>query len=192
MVTINSNFIGNFKLGDNICFNLAVLKTLYDCRAAGNAQQRLHLQKPIIVLNTSIIEAVLCDFHDRVRTFTREGVANLAADVVAYIQGKQIDELEKYIASARKHDFFDQRDSAFYDSLDELRKLRNRVHIQNKKGHFEPDDQVAFNAARLVLSERALEVVLRTMARKFPRPQHNFVQPFELPWNAHFPQIILP
>lgn len=187
MVTINSSFIGNFKLGDNICFNLAILRTLYNYRAAGNAQQRLHLQKLIIVLNTSIIEAVLCDFHDRVKTFTREGVANLAADVIAYIQGKQIDELEKYIASARKHDFFDQNDTAFYDRLDELRKIRNRVHIQNKKNHFEPDDNVAFSAARLTLSEQALELVMRTMARKYPRPQHNFVQDFELPWNAHFP-----
>jgi hypothetical protein len=73
VVTINSSFIGNFKLGDNICFNLKVLKTLYDYRAAGTAQQKLHLQKPLIVLNTSIIEAVLCDFHDRVKTFTSGG-----------------------------------------------------------------------------------------------------------------------
>jgi hypothetical protein len=84
VVTIKSNFIGNFKVGDNICFNLKILKTLYDCRLAGNAEQRSHLRKPIIVLNVSIIEAVLYDFHDRVKTFTREGVANLSATVIAY------------------------------------------------------------------------------------------------------------
>lgn len=64
--------------------------------------------------------------------------------------------------------------------------MRNRVHIQNTKGYFEPDDDVAFNDARLTLSERALELVMRTMAKKYARPQHNFVQDFELPWNAHF------
>lgn len=186
MVTINSSFIGNFKLGDNICFNLKVLKTLYEYRAAGNTEQKSHLRKPIILLNVSIIEAVLYDFHARVKTFTREGVANLSATVIAYIQGKQIDELQRYIASAKKHDFFDQKDKKFYDKLDELRKMRNRVHIQNTKGQLEPDDEAAFSSARLTLSERALELVMRTMARKYPRPQHNFVQDFELPWNAYY------
>ncbi|HMJ24352.1 MAG TPA: hypothetical protein VK475_00910 [Pyrinomonadaceae bacterium] len=186
MVTINSNFIGNFKLGDNICFNLAVLKTLYDFRAAGNALQRRHLQKPIIVMNVSIIEAVLYDFHLRVKTFTSEGVANLQATVIDYIRGKKIDELERYIASAKKHDLFDEGDSGFYDALDELRKIRNRLHIQNTKKHFEPDDSTAFSDARLKLSEQAVEHVIRRMARKYPRPQHNFVKDFVLPWETHF------
>jgi hypothetical protein len=186
MVTINSSFIGNFKLGDNICFNLSILKTLYDYRAAGNPVQRRHLQKPIIVMNVSIIEAVLYDLHVRVKTFTSEGVANLKAAVIEYIRGKKIDELERYIASAKKHDLFDQGDSGFYEALNDLRKLRNRVHIQNTKKHFEPDDVTAFSEARLTLSEQALEHVMRTMARKYPRPQHKFVSDFVLPWQAHF------
>ena len=186
MVTINSNFIGNFKLGDNICFNLAIRKTLYDLRFAGNPLQRRHLQKPIIVMNVSIIEAVLYDFHLRVKTFTSEGVANLQASVIDYIRGKKIDELERYIASAKKHDLFDERESGFYDALDDLRKIRNRLHIQNTKNHFEADDHAAFSEARLTLSEQAIEHVMRTMAKKYPRPQHNFVKNFELPWDAHF------
>src|SRR5262245_2926658 len=187
MVTINSSFIGNFKLGDNICFNLKILKTLYEYRAAANAQKRLHLRKPIILLNVSVIEAVLHDFHGRVRTHTLEGVANLSDAVIAIIRGKKIDELEKYIASAKRHDFFDQSDTSFYETLDDLRKLRNRVHIQNTKHHFEPDDPVAFSEGRLVLSERVLELVMRTMAKKFARPNHNFVEDFTLPWDPHFP-----
>lgn len=186
MVTINSNFMGNFKLGDNICFNLAILKTLYDLRATGNPLQRRHLQKPIIVMNVSIIEAVLYDLHLRVKTFTSEGVANLQATVIQYIRGKKIDELERYIASAKKHDLFDQSESGFYDGLDDLRKIRNRLHIQNTRKHFEPDDVTAFSEARLTLSEQALEHVMRTMARKYSRPQHNFVKDFVLPWQAHF------
>lgn len=187
MVTINSSFMGDFKLGDNICYNLKVLRTLYHLRRLGDARQRLHLRKPIIVLNVSIIEAVLYDFHKRIRTFTYEGVANLSANAIAYIQGKRIDELERYIASAKKHDFFDQGQTDFYDALDELRKIRNRVHIQNTKQHFEPDDHAAFSEPRLTLSERCLELVMRTMAKKYARPKHNFVADFELPWDAHFP-----
>jgi hypothetical protein len=132
MVTINSNFIGNFKLGDNICFNLKILKTLYDYRKAVNAQKKSHLRKPIILLNVSVIEAVLHDFHGRVRTHTLEGVANLSDTVVAYIRGKKIDELEKYIVSAQRHDFFDQTNTSFYESLDDLRKLRNRCIFKTR------------------------------------------------------------
>lgn len=76
-VVIDSGFIGDFKLGDNICFNLGILKTLYALREAGTRQEKLHLQKPIILLNVSIIEAVLCDFHGRIQSFTKEGVSNL-------------------------------------------------------------------------------------------------------------------
>lgn len=74
----------------------------------------------------------------------------------------------------------------FYDTLDELRKIRNRVHIQNTKRHFELDDQVAFER-RLTLSEQALELVMQTMAIKCARPQHNFARDFKLPWSADFP-----
>lgn len=191
MVTIKSNFMGNFKLGDNICFNLAILKTLYDFRAGGNPLQKRHLQKPITVMNVSIIEAVLYDLHLRVKTFTSEGVANIQSTVIEYIRGKKIDELERYIASAKKHDLFDQGDSGFYEALDDLRKIRNRLHIQNTKGHFEPDDVTAFSEARLKLSEQAVEHVMRTMARKYARPQHHFVKDFILPWPPHFEDVPL-
>jgi iron complex transport system substrate-binding protein len=34
---------------------------------------------------------------------------------------------------------------------------------------------------------RALERVMRTMAQKYPRPHHKFVDDFILPWKRHFP-----
>ncbi|MBM7048373.1 hypothetical protein [Rhizobium lusitanum] len=183
MVIYESKFIGDFKLGDNIVFNLRVLKTLYAFRAQGNPAQKRYLQKPITLLNISIIEATLYDFHLRIKSFTREGVG-LPQKMLDAIRGKQIDEFEKYIASAKKNDFFELKDTDFYDKLDELRKLRNRVHIQNTKNHFERDDSQAFSEARMVLSEQALEQVIKTLAEKHPR-DHKYVQKFELPWDSH-------
>ncbi len=185
MVTYESKFIGDFKLGDNIVFNLSVLKSLYELRANGSAVHKRHLQKPITLLNISIIEALLYDFHLRLTTFTREAIS-ISQDVLDAIRSKKIDEFEKYIASAKKNDFFDLKDTVFYDKLDELRKLRNRFHIQNTKKHFEKDDVQAFNEARMILSEQALEEVIRTLARKYARP-HSFVANFNLPWDTHFP-----
>lgn len=183
MVVYESNFIGDFKLGDNVVFNLSILKSLYKYRVEGNPAQKRYLQKPITLLNISIIEALLYDFHFRIKSFTREGVG-LPQKMIDAIRGKQIVEFEKYIASARKNDFFDLKDTVFYDKLDELRKLRNRVHIQNTKNHFEKDDSQAFSEARMLLSEQALEQVIKTLAEKHPR-NSEYVQKFDLPWDSH-------
>jgi hypothetical protein len=185
---VSSCFILSFKLGDNINHNLRVLALLYDYYDREDHDGKNLLCKPIIILLVSIIEAVLHDFHSRIRWLTYEGIANLSHEVIEYIRGKKIDELEKYIVSARKHDLFDRQDGAFYDLLDELRRLRNRVHIQNIKGDFAPDDYNAFNDFRKRQAERGLELTMKTMAAKYPRPEHvhGHVANFNLPWPPHF------
>jgi len=189
MFTVSSGFIADFKLGDNINHNLSVLALLYRYYNEEDGTGKRLLRKPIIILLVSIIEAVLHDFHSRIRKFTYEGVVNLPYEIIEYVRSKKTkDELEKYIASARKHDLFVSEDVAFYDLLDELRRLRNRVHIQNTKRDFEPDDYNAFNEARRVKAEQALERTMKTMAAKYPRPAHarGYVADFKLPWAAHF------
>ena len=185
MFMVDSSFIGSFKLGDNINHNVRVLALLYQHFEAANAHERRLLCKPITLTLVSITEAMLHDLHMRIQTFTIEGVLNIPAEIAAYVRGKRIDELEKYIASARKHDFFDMKDSTFYERLDELRRLRNRIHIQNTKGDFEPDEYNAFTEARKTLAEKVLEKTAKTMATKYPRDKH-FVEDFEFPWNEHF------
>src|SRR5262249_40115729 len=108
------------------------------------------------------------------------------------IRGKNLkDELEKYIASAKKHNLFASAGAEFYELLDELRRLRNRVHIQNTKGHFAPDDAAAFNVSKKEKAEQALEKTLKILAAKSPRPPHaqGHVADFKLPWDAHFPNM---
>ena len=186
MVTIQSRFIGDFKLGDNIAHNLEILDLLYFGYNEADAHQKRLLCKPIIILLISIIEAILHDLHMRINLFTLEGVQNISASVAQAVRLKKIDDFEKYIASAKKRDFFDEADKGFYGELDELRRLRNRIHIQNEKNDFEPNEYTAFREARKLQAERALEKVMRTMARKYAR-EHDYVKAFELPWNAHYP-----
>jgi len=186
MTIIESKFIGDFKLGDNINYNLDILDTLYVFFENAEDDEKGHLCKPIILLIASIIEAVLYDLHMRVKLFTAEGVRNLGAAIVDTIKLKKIDDFEKYIASARKHDLFDQADTEFYKRLDDLRRLRNRIHIQNNKKDFARDESAVFTIKRKKMAERALEKTLRTMAAKFAR-DHDYVKAFTLPWEAHFP-----
>lgn len=54
-----------------------------------------------------------------------------------------------------------------YDALDELRRLRNRVHIQNEQNDFERDDSAAFfTSERKLRAEKALEKTIKALAQK--------------------------
>jgi len=189
MFTVHCNFIGDFKLGDNINYNLKSLSKLYTYYAKETQADRGYLRKPIILILVSVTEAVLHDFHGRIREFTWEGVKNIPGSVMTYIQElTKIDKFEQYIDSARKHDFFDVKDTVFYDDMHELRRLRNRIHIQNEKRDFEREEYNAFTERRKVQAERVLEVTLKTMSRKYARgPEYKYVADFELPWPEHFP-----
>jgi len=180
--------MASFKTGDNINHNLRILKLLYDFYENGNDVQRNLLCKPIILLLVSILEAILHDFHVRIKTYTMEGVKNLAISVVNHIRNRKIDELDKYIASAKKHNFFDTPNENLYEKMDDLRKLRNRIHIQNTKHHFEPDEDAAFNEKRKILAEKVLEKTLKTMDTKYSRSSDfaGHVGDFQLPWDEYF------
>src|SRR5262249_16202573 len=80
------------------------------------------------------------------------------------------------------------QDAAFYDVLDELRRLRNRIHIQNTKNDFEADEYNAFTIARKTKAEQALEKTMKTLAANHPRPVHTqgYVPDFSLPWAGHY------
>lgn len=182
-----SSFIGDFQVARNISHSLAVVSTLWSLREeATSPATKRYLQKPMIILNVAIIEALLYDFHKRVKWFTREGVMGMPVNIVTYIRGKQIDKLEALIASCRKHDLFDELGSSFYEDLDILRRIRNRVHLQNEKHDLEPDDAIAFSAERLFLSERAVEFVMLTLEAKYPRSVNVYTPPFHLPWPTYF------
>lgn len=186
MVTISSSFIGDFKLGDNIVHNLEIMGLLYRQYEIANQQEKRLLCKPIIVLLVSIVDAVLYDFHTRIRYFTNEGVQNVAeSSLKAIREMKGIDKLDKYIRTAENHTLFGPKNSVLYTELDDLRKLRNRIHIQNTKKEFELDEYKAFNDGRKQLAERVLEEILQTMSDKYSR-KHNYVRDFELPWDSYF------
>lgn len=182
-----SSFIGDFKLADNVAHSLDVVRTLRTLREEAIPARKRYLQKPMIILNVAIIESLLYDLHKRVKWFTREGVTGMPANIITYIRGKQIDKLETFIQSCRKHDLFDELGSTFYDDLDLLRRIRNRVHLQNERNDLEPDDANAFSEERLVLSERAVEFVMMTLEAKHPRPGNTYTKPFHLPWPTYFP-----
>lgn len=192
MFTISSNFIGHFKTGDNICHNLRILEVLYRQYEASDYTEKTLLCKPIIVTLISIIEACLHDFHMRVRHHTVERSVNLDRPIIQEIRNSDEDELGYYIASARNHDLFDMNGRTdgkfFYERLDQMRRLRNRVHIQNIWASKPADESEAFTETEKVLAEKVLEVVMKTLSGKHPRAPYatGHVEDFELPWKEYF------
>jgi len=187
--TIRSNFIGDFKLGDNIAYNLDVLATLYEQRNLVPAGKKKHFNKPIILLSASVIEAAMYDFLYRIKHFTREGVASLSARVIDHFREKKLEKFELYIIHFKKQALFDDAAYDIYGKLDELRKLRNRIHIQNEKRELERDDPAAFTNARLKLTEQCLEFTLRSLCDDHSRGDPHVaghVADFTLPIDEHF------
>ena len=187
MITFSSNYIGDFKVGDNIAFNLEILQELYKFQKSMDEDRKELLCKPIIIEIASIAEALLFDLYLRINNFTREGVPNISEEVLAEIRTKTIDQFAKYISHAKSKTLLGG-DSTIYDALHFLRKLRNSIHIQNINNDFERDENIVFSEKRQIESERILENLMAIMVKNYTRSNkqaHGFVRKFTLPWNSH-------
>ena len=172
----------SFKKGDNIIYNLEVAWELYEA-IARSADKRKY-NKPITVILVSIIECILDDFTYRIRGHVNDTVPNMSQSDIDMFRTRKYDKLEHYIAASKRFNLFNQP-TGFYDSMDELRKARNRIHIQNSKNQLAADEYNVFTDALLVKAQQALEVVLATMIVKFPRNRRTVLpNSVPLPWRV--------
>ncbi len=113
VVEIPSNFIGDFKVGDNLVYNTGVLRSLCEHNGDGS------LNKLVVVQVGSILEAALGQIIYRAQNFNQEGVPNIVEADRQEIEGRKIDKLNNIIDVMRK-----------YDLLNELggRHLRRAAH----------------------------------------------------------------
>jgi hypothetical protein len=189
--SVKADFFCMFKTGDNINYNLDILNYFYELYSKENNTNKELLLKPIIIINISIIEAVLYDFYKRMNANVNEGVSNINEDILNDVRSKHIDKFAKYIDSAKKHDLFDISHTNFYRKLHDLRSVRNRVHIQNEKFESPQNEALVFNEKAKELSEKCLEFVVKTMDKKYKRPSrlHGNVDTMNFPWNEKFTNI---
>ena len=190
MFKVSSAFIGNFKIGDNIHYNLEVLKTLYACREDLQPTQRRFLDKPITVTLVSICEALIYDLIDRSKFFTQEGVIGLSEASLERLRKAKAWNLDKKLSLVKELDLLKAESADVYVQLEDLAKLRNRIHIQNEKKNFEADEAKAFTCSRRLKAEKMVELLVMRFGKLYPRPSHivksQYVDDFELPWKSHF------
>jgi hypothetical protein len=180
---IPGNFIGSFKIGDNIDRNLETLNLLYGYYEKGSSDEKLLLIKPIVTLIAFIIEAILFDFRGRARGHTQEKSVKIPSVLTSIFQTKPNDQLNFYIEQARKHSLFGARTKEICDRLNDLRLLRNRVHIQNKENHSPRDEKDAFDLKSKDEAEFLLKFIMKYMLDNHPRPKWAwFGQDFILPF----------
>jgi len=180
---ITGTVMWSFKKGDNIVYNFEILWELYRARSAAQAQKQYY-DKPITLLIVAIIECIFDDFINRVGQHVYDKIPNLTSKEISLIRARKLDKLEHYISIAKKYNLFD-KDASFYKTLDFLRRVRNRFHIQNSLHQLDANESKVFTVSTRVEAEKAFEIILETMMVKFPRKRSpSSFKDAPLPWKV--------
>lgn len=174
---IDCNFVGAFKVGDNLVFNCQLLANLVSVNQDG-------LFNKFVVLQVgSILEASLAEIIYRAQKFRREGVPNISEADRREIEGKKIDKFNTVIDVLKKYNVLDALDAGVYEELHKLRKYRNKIHIQDYIDGVSRDEGEAFSAEicnwALDLNRRVLKHLNEHLCR--PKELHGFVGPLSIP-----------
>jgi hypothetical protein len=165
--TIKCNFIGDFKVGDNILANAKAL-----CRLRSTNEEKT-FNKLMVVQAGSIVEAALDQIIYRAQNHTKEGVPNVPAEALKKIRDTEIERFNNIIQAMKTHKLLDGLGTAIYDDLHQLRELRNRVHIQfdDKPKGLGRNDHDAFTDNNVAWALTLCINVLKHLSEKFPRPE---------------------
>lgn len=178
-VDIPCNFVGSFKVGDNLVFNSRILCELAEANHEGV------FNKPAIIQVGSILEAALAQIVYRAQNYNLEGVPNINEEDRQQIEGEKADKLYHVIRVLEKYGVLGELGDGIYDELHRLRKYRNKVHIQEpiKIPNTPADDDVAFSDTVYAWAIHLNHTVLAYLSDAFARPQHihNYVAAIPVP-----------
>src|SRR6266480_3833259 len=93
--TIRCNFIGDFKVGDNILANGKAL-----CRLSGTNENNM-FNKLMVVQAGSIVEAALDQIIYRAQNYTKEGVTSIPTDDLKKIRETAIERFNTIILAMK-------------------------------------------------------------------------------------------
>jgi hypothetical protein len=164
---VTCNFIGDFKVGDNILLTADGL-----CRLSKTNLLRI-FNKFMTVQAASIVEAALDQIIYRAQNYTREGVPNISKEDLDKIRGTKIERFNNIIQAMRTYKLLDGLGVDIYDELHRLRQYRNRVHVQfdDEPKNTDRDDYKAFSDEVVVWSLALCIRVLKYLYERFPRPK---------------------
>lgn len=179
-----SQFFWDFKRMDNVNYNFQILESLYFFKKK-EGDSSLFI-KPIMIILISIIECMLYDFLIRIKTHKSDKIPNLEQCTINDIRTKEIDQFEVILAQVKTQNLLRASlDSSVYSDLDLLRKIRNRIHIQNIKGQLALNEDSVFTEENLHLAQKTFERVCEVLCNVYPRwdKQPLLMADFPRPWN---------
>jgi hypothetical protein len=164
--TIVCNFIGDFKVGDNMLANANAL-----CRLSETNDNGI-FNKLMVVQAGSIVEAALDQIIYRAQEYTKESVRNIGDEELKKIRGTKIERFNNIIQAMETHKLLSGLGADICKDLHRLRKLRNRVHIQfdDEPEGLGRDDHLAFSNKNVAWSLALCIKVLRHLSERYPRP----------------------
>jgi hypothetical protein len=165
---ITCNFIGEFKVGDNIARNAASLCKLVE------ANETEIFDKLIVVQAGSIVEAALDQIFYRAKNHTKEGVPSIKEGDRAKIAAKKIGRFKVIIDKMEEYKLLDELGADIYRELHTLREYRNRVHIQldSELPSVSRYENTAFSKAIVKWALQLNVSILEQLIKRFPRPEH--------------------
>ena len=187
MEQLNS-FIWEFKVSDNISYNLEILyKLIEDCN---NNSSKIYY-KLISITSVSVIEAIMIDFLYRLYSGTNH-FPNSLVDKYYEIKNKLNNETIEikvkdsflgdhvyvklknfnFTPMIRLYEKFNLfgNNKKIYKILFKLAYFRNRIHIQNYFNNFEKDESITFSKKRVQNSLNIMNWVIDYFEDNYKRP----------------------
>lgn len=177
-------FFWSFKRMDNVNYNFEIVCLLYKSKKENSLDIRFN--KPIIVFLMAIVECMLYDFVDRIQTHTNDSFPNITQSIISHFRNaKDSDELKILIPRLQSQNLLRaNKTDSIYKDLEDLRKVRNRLHIQNKYNLLDKDENKVFTNDILNLAEKTFEKVCEILCNVYPRwkkqplPMSDFPRPW--------------
>jgi len=180
----SGQFFWDFKRMDNVNYNFAIIELLYKAKKINGNDTRFN--KPIIILIMAIIECVLYDFLIRINQHRIDSLPNITETLVSFFRNsKETDELKIIIPQIKSQNLLKVNSSdTIYSDLEHLRKVRNRLHIQNKYAVLDRDEFMVFTDFELIRAQDCLEKIFSVLCNDHPRwgkppiPMSEFPRPW--------------
>ncbi len=185
-------FFWDFKRMDNVNYNFRLIETQYRAKKHFNDDEDFN--KPIIILLVAIIECCLFDFLARVTQHRHDPLPNMSQDTILFLrESKEPDIFKTVLDRIKSQNLLRvKKGEALYDDLDFLRKVRNRIHIQNKHHELDVDktnskyknEYFVYIDDILLIAQNCFEKVINVLCNVYPRgnksplPMSDFPRPW--------------
>ena len=178
----------DYKRRDNVDYNFKIIEVMIANNHGTSEPQ--YYYKPIILIISSIIECLLYDFLKKIHEHRYEKVPNLDKDDIEALQNIDLpNKLTNFSDICKKYSLLGNNQE-IYDRIQNIAKIRNRIHIQNQKNFRPLDESELWTKDQVKLCGDLLKNIFILMCERYPRPEQttnhsnpplsNFPEPWAL------------